>query len=153
MSIKVKRFRAQSINSLLSGSSELGHLIRAASLLERAQGELRRALPGDMQEHVYVGGYHQGKLTIITDKAAWLTWLRFQQSHLLGILHRLPELESVTGLAFKVRPVHPPKVPQRQHRRLPSKAADELSSCAADTDNPRLKKALERLASHAERQE
>ncbi|MDL4862596.1 DUF721 domain-containing protein, partial [Halomonas elongata] len=48
------------------------------------------------------------------------------------------------------RPVRPPKAPIRQTRHLPARAADELSSCAADVDDPRLKRALERLASHAE---
>ncbi|WP_148254680.1 DUF721 domain-containing protein [Aidingimonas lacisalsi] len=151
MSIKVKRFRAQPVNSLLAGQGDLGHLMRTATLIERAQNELRQVLPEEMREHVFVGGYRQGKLTVITDQAAWLTWLRFQQTQLLTVLHRMPELESVLGLNFKVRPIHPPKPPQRQVRRLPTAAADELSSCAADTENPRLKRSLERLASHAER--
>ena len=86
----------------------------------------------------------------ITDRAVWLTWLRYEQARLLELLRQLPELEAVTGLTFKVRPIVPPRVPISQPRALSSQAADELSSCARDTDNPRLKRALERLAAHAE---
>ncbi|GGX81553.1 hypothetical protein GCM10007160_06090 [Litchfieldella qijiaojingensis] len=153
MSIKVKRFRAQPMSALLSGGGELGGLMRMASLIERAQSELREHLPEEVRPHVFVGGYREGKLTLITDRAVWLTWLRYEQPRLLALLQRRPEFEAVLGFNFKVRPVRPPKVPTRNTRRLPARAADELSSCARDTEDPRLKRALERLASHAEQQD
>lgn len=151
MSIKVKRFRAQPMSALLSGKGELSGLMRMASLIERAQQELRDHLPEEVRPHLFVGGYRQGKLTLITDGAVWLTWLRYEQARLLSILQRLPEFEAVLGFQFKVRPVRPPKLPRRYVRELPAQAADEISSCARDTDDPRLRQALERLASHAER--
>lgn len=155
MSIKVKRFRAQPVSRLLgtrlpSDSGELGGLMRMAALIERAQSTLREYLPDEVREHVFVGGYREGKLTLITDRAVWLTWLRYEQPRLLELLRRLPEFEAVLGFTLKVRPVRPPKAPPRQTRELSSGAADEISSCAADIDDPRLKKALERLATHAE---
>lgn len=151
MSIKVKRVRAQSMSRLLSTPGELGTLMRMARLIERAQQELRAQLPEGLGEHLHVGGFRSGRLTLITDRAAWLTRLRYEQPRLLDALRRLPGFESVTGFHLKVRPVRPPKVPLRQIRRLPAQAADELSSCAADVSDPRLRSALERLASHAER--
>lgn len=151
MSIKVKRARAQPMSRLLDGGGELGSLMRTARLIERAQQHLRDHLPEEVRAHLHVGGYREGRLTLITDRAVWLTWLRYEQQRLLQLLHELPGFEAVTGFQFKVRPVHTVKAPRRYVRELPAQAADELSSCAADIENPRLKRALEKLASHAER--
>ncbi|SDK84996.1 hypothetical protein SAMN05661010_00298 [Modicisalibacter muralis] len=154
MSIKAKRFRAQPMTALLEdgsrGSGELGSLMRMARLIEHAQRHLREHLPEEVREHVFVGGYRQGKLTLITDRAVWLTWLRYEQPRLLALLKQLPEFTAVMGFTLKVRPVSPLKIPPRQTRSLSSRAADEISSCAADTDDPALKRSLERLAAHAE---
>ncbi|TDO12591.1 MULTISPECIES: DUF721 domain-containing protein [Halomonas] len=140
------------MSRLLEGHGELGSLMRMASLIERAQGYLRNQVPEEMRDHLFVGGYHQGRLSLITDRAVWLTRLRYEQPHLLQRLQQLPGFESVTGFTLKVRPVRPARPPLRQVRHLPEKAADEISSCAADVDDPGLKGALERLAAHAERQ-
>lgn len=149
MSIKAKRFRAQSIHRLIDGSGELGSVVRMARLLERAQQHLRSSLPREVAEHLYVGGYREGALTLITDGAAWLTWLRYERQRLLTLLRQLPEFEAVLTLDFKVRPVHPLKAPVTQARTLSSEAARHLKACAEDTDDPRLKKSLARLAAHA----
>ncbi|WP_346798825.1 DciA family protein [Halomonas sp. Bachu 37] len=151
MSIKVKRSRAQPISRLLDNSSELGQLMRISHMLEQAQRHLRLHLPEEMREHVFVGGYRQGRLTVITNRAIWLTWLRFEQTRLLELLHQLHGFESVIGLSFKVRPVRPPKLPVRYTRELPDEAGELLSRCAEDVDDPKLKDALQRLAGHAKR--
>jgi len=52
-------------------------------------------------------------------------------------------------LRFKVRPVRPVKAPLRYCQTLPIAAGKALAQCAEDTDDPKLKNALERLASHA----
>ncbi|MFP4261782.1 MAG: DUF721 domain-containing protein [Halomonas sp.] len=150
MSIKVKRFRAQPMSRLLEGRGELGSLMRTAQLIERAQAHLRAGLPEELAEHLHVGGYRDGRLTLIADGAAWLTRLRYEQPRLLARLHELPGFEAVQGFTLKVRPVRPARAPLRQVRRLPARAGDELSSCAADVEDPRLRQALERLASHAQ---
>jgi len=139
------------MSRLLEGRGELGSLMRTARMIERAQQHLRDHLPVEVREHLHVGGFRDGRLTLITDRAVWLTWLRYEQRRLLGLLHQLPGFEAVNGFQFKVRPVRPVKAPLRQVRDLPLHAADELVSCAADVEDPRLKRALERLASHAER--
>ncbi|SHF49887.1 hypothetical protein SAMN02745148_02783 [Modicisalibacter ilicicola DSM 19980] len=133
-----------------AGSGDLGGLMRMARVIDRAQRHLREHLPEEVREHIFVGGYRQGKLTLITDRAVWMTWLRYEQPRLLQLLHQLPEFEAVLGLTFKVRPISPPKIPQRLARELSSRAADEISCCAADVDDPALKRSLERLAAHAE---
>lgn len=135
---------------LLEGRGELGSLMRMARMIERAQQHLRDHLPEEVREHLHVGGFRDGRLTLITDRAVWLTWLRYEQRRLLDLLHQLPGFEAVNGFHFKVRPVRPAKAPLRQVRDLSPRAADELSSCAADIEAPRLRRALERLASHAE---
>ncbi|MBS9402103.1 DUF721 domain-containing protein [Halomonas sp. TRM85114] len=151
MSIKVKRARAQPMSRLLDSGGELGSLMRTARLIERAQQHLREHLAGEVREHLYVGGFQDGRLTLITDRAVWLTWLRYEQRRLLQLLHELPGFDAVTSFHFKVRPVHTVKAPRRYVRELPARAANELSSCAADIEDTRLRGALERLASHAEK--
>lgn len=150
MSIKVKGSRAQPMSRLLGGQGELAPLMRTARLIGRAQQHLREHLPEEVGEHVYVGGFRSGKLTLLTDRAVWLTWLRYEQPRLLELLHRLPEFAAVTGFTLKVRPVRPVLAPRRQVRTLPGPAGDEIAACAEDTDDPRLKRALERLAAHAQ---
>jgi hypothetical protein len=152
MSIKVKRSRAQPMTRLLQGHGELGSLMRMARLIERAQQHLRDHLPEELASHLHVGGFRDGRLTLITDRAVWLTRLRYEQPRLLTLLHELPGFEAVHGFTLKVRPVRPVKAPLRQVRHLPARAADEIASCAADVTDPRLKRALERLAAHAERE-
>lgn len=149
MSIKVKRSRAQPIGQLLNPRGEVGLLMRQSRLIEKAQSHLRTSLPDDMHDHVFVGGFSDGKLTLICNRAVFLTWLRFEQSRLLSLLHQLPGFEGITGLRFKVRPVRPVKAPRRYFRSLPDSAGKALTECAEDTDDPGLKNALERLASHA----
>ncbi|GAB2795884.1 hypothetical protein GCM10027040_22820 [Halomonas shantousis] len=136
------------MSTLLGKPGELGSLMRVADLLDRAQSHLRTHLPEEVREHVFVGGYRDGRLTLITDRAVWLTWLRYEQTRLLALLRQLPELEAVLGITLKVRPVRPVKAPLRQPRQLSSEAADQLEACAADVDDPRLKRALSRLAAH-----
>ncbi|MFD2190175.1 DUF721 domain-containing protein [Pistricoccus aurantiacus] len=152
MSIKVKRFRAQPVTRLLEGRGDLGDLIRQTRLIDCAQQTLREALPEDVREHVFVGGYRDGRLTLITDRAVWLTWLRYEQARLLEALHRLPQFRAVLGFNFKVRPVRPLKIAPRQTRHFSPQAASEIASCAEDTSDPRLKRALERLAAHGKHQ-
>ncbi|GAA3907104.1 DciA family protein [Halomonas cibimaris] len=152
MSIKVKRSRAQPIGQLLTPRGSIGQLMQASRLIEQAQSRLRAALPEPMREHVFVGGLRQGRLTLICNRAALLTWLRFEQPRLLTLLHGIPGFEGVTGLHFKVRPVRPVKTPRRYQRSLPASAGRVLNECAEDTPDPKLKNALERLAAHAPRE-
>jgi hypothetical protein len=149
MSIKVKRSRAQPITQLLSKSSDVGQLMRLSRLIDHAQRHLRAHLPEEMREHIFVGGFRDGRLTLISGQASWLTWLRYEQPRLITLLHQLPGFESVTGFTLKVRPVRPIESPKRYTRTLSEGAAKTLTECAKDTDDPALKGALERLASHA----
>lgn len=149
MSIKAKRFRAQPAARLLNGKGQLGSVMRQARMLEQAQLHLRATLPEDMQQQVFVGGYHDGTLTLITNRASWLTWLRYEQRRLISVLREIPELATLSRLVFKVRPIHPAFVPARQSRHLPEAAAEHLLDCASHTRDRRLRLALERLAAHA----
>lgn len=149
MSIKVKRFRAQPINRLLN-KGQLAPLIHQSRLIAGVQSYLRQHLPAELAEHVFVGGCHDGELTLLTDRAVWLTRLRYEQRLLLDLIAQYPGMESTTALKLKVRPVRPPSTAIRQPRHLPTGAAEELSSCADSVDDPNLRNALLRLASHAE---
>ena len=149
MSIKVKRSRAQPITQLLTKSGSMGQLMRQSRLIDQAQRHLRAHIPDSMREHIFVGGFQNGRLTLISGQASWLTWLRYEQPRLLVLLHQLPGFESVTGFTLKVRPIRPIERPKRYNRTLSESAGKAVSDCAKDTDNPSLKRALERLAAHA----
>ncbi|MCW4148311.1 MULTISPECIES: DUF721 domain-containing protein [Halomonadaceae] len=149
MSIKVKRSQAQPISRLMGKSGDIGKLMRLSALIDQAQRHLQAHLPEAMREHIYVGGFRDGRLTLISGQAQWLTWLRYEQDRLLSLIHQLPGFEGVTGFTFKVRPVRTIQPPLRNTRSLSRSAGNTLSQCAEDTDHPALKRALERLASHA----
>ncbi|SDN22066.1 DUF721 domain-containing protein [Vreelandella arcis] len=149
MSIKVKRSQAQPISRLMGKSSDIGKLMRLSKLIDQAQRHLQAHLPEPMRDHIYVGGFRDGRLTLISGQAQWLTWLRYEQDRLLTLIHQLPGFEGVTGFTFKVRPVRTVQAPLRNTRSLSCSAGKTLADCAQDTDHPALKRALERLASHA----
>ncbi|MDM7481395.1 MAG: DciA family protein [Halomonas sp.] len=151
MSIKVKRSRAQPITQLLNASAGAGHLMRQSRLIDQAQTHLRAHLPEEMRAHVFVGGFSNGRLTLISSQASWLTWLRYEQPRLLSLLQQLPGFAGVTGFTLKVRPVRAVTPPARYARTLSTSAGTTLMECAEDTEHPKLKQALERLASHAQR--
>lgn len=150
MSIKAKRFRAQPVSRLLGQPGNLGDVMRMATMIERAQSHLRRQLPADVAEHVHVGGYRDGVLTLITDRAAWLTWLRYEQPRLLKWLRQLPGFEAVMKFSLKVRPVRPLKPAPRQVRRMTPAGAEALTHCADGLEDSPLKRSIARLASHAD---
>ncbi|GHC32477.1 hypothetical protein GCM10010082_28680 [Kushneria pakistanensis] len=137
------------MGQLLRTRGSLAPLIHTAGILLEAQEHLLKALPDELQDHVRVGGYHDGNLTLMTDRAVWLTWLRFERQRLLSLLRQLPAFQDLAGLTFKVRPIRPVYTPHARTRELPEAAASQLRDCARDITSPRLKKSLERLASHA----
>lgn len=157
MSIKVKKRNAQPVARLLANSSssgarrgELSPLLHKAQTIAKAQQQLEQHLPDELKTHVLVGGITNGCLTILTDRAVWLTWLRFERARLLALLHYLPEMSGVNSLSFKVRPLKPTRAALRQRRYLSAAAAEHLRECAAYTDDPALKASLARLAAHTD---
>nr|WP_245955181.1 DciA family protein [Kushneria indalinina] len=134
---------------MLRTRGSLAPLIHTAGVLLEAQEHLLKTLPDELSDHVRVGGYHDGNLTLMTDRAVWLTWLRFERQRLLTLLRQLPAFHDLSGLTFKVRPIKPVYTPHPRTRELPETAASQLRECARDTTSPRLRKSLERLASHA----
>lgn len=150
MSIKAKKRHAQPVTHLLLSKREgLGDLTAQAALIDRAQQALQRHLPDDMNGHLLAGGYRDGQLTLLTDRAVWLTWLRFERVRIMTLLRQVEGLEALTTLQFKVRPFRRPRPPKPQTRTLSQAAAEQLQACASDMDDTTLQKALQRLASHA----
>lgn len=150
MSIKAKKRHAQPVTHLLLSKREgLGQLTAQAALIERAQQKLQSSLPEEMTGHLLVGGYQNGQLTLLTDRAVWLTWLRFERVRLVTLLRQVPGLEDVTQLQFKVRPFRRPRKPLQQSRILSHEAAEHIEACAQDITDPTLRQALKRLATHA----
>lgn len=150
MSIKARKSRAQPIAQLLSSPRHgIGSLMNSAHLIEQAQRQLDRVLPDEMKGHVMVGGHHDGQLTLLTDRAVWLTWLRFERVRLLQVINSVRGLEDILRLNFKVRPLRKTRAPLVQKRILSEQAAEHIAACAHDIEDPALQKALQRLAAHA----
>ena len=150
MSIKARKSRAQPIAQLLSSPRHgLSSLMNSAHLIEHAQQQLDRVLPDEMKGHVMVGGHHDGQLTLLTDRAVWLTWLRFERVRLLQVINSVRGLEDILRLHFKVRPLRKTRAPLVQKRLLSQQAAEHISACAHDVEDTDLQKALQRLAAHA----
>ena len=150
MSIKARKSRAQPIAKLLSSPRHgISSLMHSAHLIEQAQQRLDKVLPDEMKGHVMVGGHHDGQLTLLTDRAVWLTWLRFERVRLQQIINSVPGLEDILRLNFKVRPLRRTRAPIVQKRILSTLAAEHITACAHDIEDPALQNALQRLASHA----
>lgn len=156
MSIKVKQRNAQPVSRLLAnsspramGKSELSPLLHKADAISRVQHLLEEKLPDEMQGHLLVGGCTQGTVTILTDKAVWLTWLRFERTQLLKLINSLPDFHHVDAIAFKVRPLRSIRPAVRKPPRyITEEASEHILACAEYTTDPKLKAALERLSAH-----
>ena len=151
MSIKAKNRRAQPVSKLIGSSSKgpMSLLMKKAQLLGQAQLHLEQQLPEHVKHHVFVGGYSQGRLTLMTNQATHLTWLRYEQPRLITLMRQLEGFEALMGFQLKVRPMRVPRKPLQQPRHLGIDAADNLLACAEDVSDPRLKSAIERLAARA----
>jgi hypothetical protein len=87
-------------------------------------------------------------LLIVTD-GHWATRLRYQQKRLLRQLQAFDEFINLDRILFKVQP---PTVPQGAAGHtidLSSVAAESIQATAEGITDPKLRAALERLASHA----
>ncbi|MCM5703152.1 DUF721 domain-containing protein [Larsenimonas salina] len=125
-------------------------LMKKAHLLGLIQDELETLLPDAAKGHVFVGGYSEGRLTLMTNRAAHLTWLRYEQLRLLTHLKKIAGLEALMGFNLKVRPIRTFTPPPAQPRRMDEQAAANLKACAEEVSDKRLRSSLERLAKRAE---
>lgn len=80
------------------------NLLRHASQLSRISSLLAVNLPGELGKHVWFAGCEGGSAIMLTDSAAWVASLRFQQAQLLEALNAIPEVPTCTRMTVRVVP-------------------------------------------------
>jgi hypothetical protein len=89
-------------------------------------------------------------LLIVTD-GHWATRLRYQQRRLQRQLQALEEFATLTKIMFKVQPQGGQNRGTGRTLHLSNSAAQSIQATAEGISDPRLRAALERLASHTQK--
>ncbi|MCJ8169858.1 DUF721 domain-containing protein [Atopomonas sediminilitoris] len=128
----------------------LQSMIKQAAQVEHYQARLEQCLQPAARPFCHVGNLHNGRLLIVVDNSHWATRLRFQEQRLLRQLQATKEFATLTKILIKVHP-RSAQVARVSHsaRRTPA-AAEALHEAADVISDPKLKAALERLASRHE---
>lgn len=116
-------------------------------------GHLQRLLESQLQpaarEHCHVASWREGNLLLIVTDGHWATRLRYQQKRLQRQLLAFDEFASLTRILFKVQPATVPQGATGHTMDLSTVAAESIQATADGIADPKLRAALERLASHA----
>ncbi len=135
---------------LLRGTKTLQQLFGEAQRLARLQQLLESQLQPAARMHCQVASWRHDCLLLIVTDGQWATHLRYQQKRLLRQLQTCKEFAGLERILIKVQPATPAPQSRRAQPRLTDSAAQTLRSTAAGIADPRLRAALERLASHTE---
>ncbi|VXB39176.1 conserved hypothetical protein [Pseudomonas sp. 8AS] len=138
---------------LLRESKPLQTLFAQAQRLARLQELVDSQLEPAAREHCRVASWREGCLLLLTSNGHWATRLHYQQRRLQRQLQTLPEFAGLLKIQIKVRPPTGQVDHVGRKAELSSAAADSLNSAAEGISDPRLRAALERLASHAKPRE
>lgn len=138
---------------LLRESKPLQALFAQAQRLARLQELVDSQLEPAAREHCRVASWREGCLLLLTSNGHWATRLHYQQRRLQRQLQALPEFAGLLKIQIKVRPPTGQVDHVGRKAELSSAAADSLHSAAEGISDPRLRAALERLASHAKPRE
>jgi hypothetical protein len=135
--------------ALLREARPLQALFDEAQRLSRLQQVLEAQLEPAAREHCQVAAWREGQLLLIASDGQWATRLRYQERRLLRQLGVMAEFAGLQRIRIKVRP-RETAPPGNQHQpSLSTDAARTIQASAEETSDPRLRAALERLASHA----
>lgn len=137
---------AQATTKLLREAKPLKGLFNEAQRLGQLQQLLDSQLQPAARPHCRVASWRDGSLLLVITDAHWATRLRYQQRRLLRQLQAFDEFAGLARILFKVQPHIEPAKPPRTVELSPA-AAEALHEAAESISNPRLKAALERLAS------
>lgn len=139
--------------ALLRETKPLQALLDQALRLGRLQALVDSQLEPAAREHCRVASWRDGCLLLLTSNGHWATRLHYQQRRLQRQLQALPEFIGLMRIQVKVRPPSDQVSHAKRTAELSSAAADSLNSAAEGISDPRLRAALERLASHAKPRE
>lgn len=128
---------------ILEGKGSISRLYRHARGLLEMQARIREVVPGD----IYVAGFDQGVLHLVTPSAALATRLRYQQRRFIGNLEF--EGNAVSSLRVSVRPeLEQPAPEPTRHRQMSEASARRVAETAEYIEDDALREALIRLSSH-----
>lgn len=134
--------------ALLREAKPLQALFSEARRLDRLQHLVESQLQPAAREHCHVASWREGTLLLIVTDGHWATRLRYQQRRLQRQLQAMEAFAGLNRILFKVQPPEAPRHTPGPPPELSTQAADNLQETARGIRDPRLKAALERLASH-----
>ncbi len=115
-------------------------------------GHLQRLLETQLQpaarEHCHVASWREGTLLLIVTDGHWATRLRYQQKRLQRQLQAFDVFASLLRIQFKVQPPTVQQGAVGHTMDLSVNAAETIQATADGISDPKLRAALERLASH-----
>lgn len=139
--------------TLLRETKTLKSLFGEAQRLAHLQHLLESQLQPAARPHCQVAALREDCLLLIVTDGQWATHLRYQQKRLLRQLRNLREFANLAKILFKVQPATSARHATARNPTLSASAADTLRTAASSIEDPQLRAALERLASHtAQRQ-
>jgi hypothetical protein len=134
--------------TLLRGTKTLKNLFSEAQRLAHLQQLLESQLQPAARPHCRVASWREGCLLLIVTDGQWATHLRYQQKRLLRQLQNFREFANLAKILFKVQPAPAERHATGRNPILSASAADTLRAAASGIEDPQLRAALERLASH-----
>ena len=139
---------ARATAALIREAKPLKALFSEAQRLDRLQALLESQLQPAAREHCHVASWREGCLLLIVTDGHWATRLRYQQKRLQRQLQAFEEFANLNRLLFKVQPSATRERPAVPGRELSSNTVETLQIAAEGIRDPKLRAALERLASH-----
>src|SRR5690606_2816023 len=133
----------------LREAKPLRALFGEARRIDHLQHLLESQLQPAAREHCRVASWREGCLLLIVTDGHWATRLRYQQRRLLRQLQAIEEFAGLERIHFKVQPPPPPRHEPPRTTPLSACAADNIHATAEGIRDPRLRAALERLASRS----
>ena len=144
---------AQAPATLLREAKPLKALFGQAQRLTQLQRLVESQLQPAAREHCHVASWRDGCLLLIVTDGHWATRLRYQQRRLQRQLQALEEFATLTKILFKVQPQVGQNRGTDRTLYLSNSAAQSIQETAEGISDPRLRAALERLASHTQKDE
>jgi len=133
---------------LLREARPLKVLFSHAQRLAHLQRLLESQLQPAAREHCHVASWREGTLLLVVTDGHWATRLRYQQKRLQRQLQQLEVFASLTRILFKVQPTAGVARAPSHVMDISSKSAENIQAVAEGISDPKLRAALERLASH-----
>lgn len=136
-------------NHLVTGSGGLNGMLEHARALGQLREQLARQLPADLNEGWQLARLDRELMVVTVDSPARATRLRYGQA---ALLHAALAATGTRPRTLKVKVAPAVRKPRPGERReLSAEVGELLSSTAASVEDPRLRRALLKLARHAKR--